>query len=67
MIHSTRKVKNGVIVYEKNGVLHREDGPALIFPSGNVYYYEYGAQPKDKIYGITSTSIRLGFHERDKK
>lgn len=30
------------IVYKKNGVFHREDGPAIIFPDGSEMYYQNG-------------------------
>jgi len=34
------KKEDGTIQYFKNGSLHREDGPALIFHDGYEYYYQ---------------------------
>lgn len=46
--------KNGWVIdthgrkaHYKDGLLHREDGPALIYPSGDVYFYQNGELHRD--------------------
>lgn len=34
--------KDGRKLHYKDGLLHREDGPAVIYPSGDVYFYQNG-------------------------
>ena len=33
------ETENGVTKWFKNGVLHREDGPAVQYPDGRQYWY----------------------------
>jgi len=37
--NGTTKYPNGILLYHLNGLLHREDGPAIIHPSGKIYYF----------------------------
>lgn len=32
----------GIIHWRQNGYIHREDGPAIIYPSGDQYWYKRG-------------------------
>jgi len=38
---------NGDIGYYLNGILHRDDGPAFIYPNGNMYYYLNGERHRE--------------------
>ena len=33
---------DGTVMYYKHGELHRDDGPAVIYPNGTVKYYQNG-------------------------
>ena len=37
----SRRVEDsfGTVRYYSKGVLHREDGPAIVYPNGNKWYY----------------------------
>jgi hypothetical protein len=42
--HWSRKLKNGTLQWHKNGELHRIGHPAVVYPNGEVEYWEYGVQ-----------------------
>jgi hypothetical protein len=33
---------NQVKVWRSDGCLHREDGPAVVYPNGDLYWYQFG-------------------------
>lgn len=37
-----RKKYLGIVEYTLNGLLHREDGPALIYPRSSLFWYKHG-------------------------
>lgn len=39
---------NGILFYYKNNVLHRDDGPAIIAPSGATNWYKNGKRYRDE-------------------
>src|ERR1700691_4077197 len=41
------KYHDGSIEYYLNGELHRENGPAIIYPNGSIYYYLNGKSHRE--------------------
>lgn len=44
----------GDVEYYEDGVLHRDDGPAVVRVDGKVVYYYRGCKQRDEEYGPTS-------------
>lgn len=41
-VHSTIKYPHKSKAWYKHGLLHREDGPAMVYPSGSLAWYQNG-------------------------
>ena len=37
----------GVITWTMDGLLHREDGPAIIFPQSGIRWYQFGKRHRE--------------------
>ena len=44
----TRTIGNSIVIYKnQNGVIHRTDGPATVYPDGTMYWYQDGKLHRD--------------------
>ena|ERR1700691_2655957 len=54
------------IEYYLNGLLHREDGPAIIYPDGRIRYYLYGKRHRTDGPAVTHPNGNMYYYLNDK-
>src|ERR1700691_1776812 len=57
---------NGDTGYYLNGILHREDGPAFIYPNGNAYYYINGFYHREDGPAVIHPNGNMYYYLNDK-
>lgn len=55
--------ENGTIRYYKDGKLHREDGPAVIWTNGDKWYYLNGKQMTKEQYTTYVIGVMSGVYQ----
>jgi hypothetical protein len=66
MIEYTVKVYKSGKVWYQNGVLHREDGPAIEYADGNIEWYQNGKRHREDGPAIEWSNGTKEWYQNDK-